>query len=83
MELPDAVDRKGHIPNLSYASYQEICDSKRKNTVCAIITGLFMAQVKHMHRRVIEMIIPDGRDDFRSSLAMSRPVKRCAIAEKK
>jgi hypothetical protein len=35
-----------------------------------------MAKVERMTRRVIEMIILGGRNDFRSSLAMSRPVKK-------
>jgi hypothetical protein len=46
------VDRKGHILNLSYASYQEIRGAKRKNRVCAIVTGLFMAKVERVIRRM-------------------------------
>ena len=31
-----------------------------KNTVCAIVTGLFVAKVERVTRRVIEMIILGG-----------------------
>jgi hypothetical protein len=50
--------------------------AKRKNTVCAIGIGLFMAKVEGIPLRMIAIIMGSKRS-FRSTLAMNKPMKSC------
>jgi hypothetical protein len=65
------------FPTSRTQAYQEMWRAKRKNTVCAIVIGFFVAKVERIPRRLrldCDDILGD-RSDVRSILAMNNPMK--------